>query len=205
METEAELCAGSKPSSVTVNRRSLLGTRSQTPSQSQAGSPRASDGVLGPIIFMAYINDFPKDIVSQVRLFTDDTAIYLTLEHQGDSDKLQKDLDRLQTWEARWDMEFNPSKCQVVRVTSSRDPLQTQYIRHGQVLEAVRSARYLGWISPATSSGIFMWTESQTTQIGHSDLLGVMLRLSPHKSGKWHINPLSVPAGVCFSSLGPPY
>ena len=50
----------------------------------------------------------------------------MTLEHQGDSDKLHRDLDRLQTWEARWDMKFNPSKCQVVRVTSSRDPLQTQ-------------------------------------------------------------------------------
>ena len=34
-----------------------------------------------------------------------------------------------------------------------------------------------GWISPATSSGTLMWTESQPTQIGHSDLLGVMLRL----------------------------
>ena len=99
--------------------------------------------VLGPILFLAYINDLPNDTVSQVRLFADDTAIYLTLEHQGDSDKLQRDLHRLQTWEAKWDMEFNPSKCQVVRMTSSRDPLQTQYILHGQVLETVSSARYL--------------------------------------------------------------
>ena len=66
------------------------------------------------------------------------------MKQQGDSDKLQRDLDRLQTWEARWDMELNPSKCQVVRVTPSRDPLQTQYILHGQVLKAVSSARYLG-------------------------------------------------------------
>ena len=107
-----------------------------------SGVPKGS--VQGPILFLAYINDLPKDIVSQVRLFADDTAIYLTLEHQGDSDKLQRDIDRLQTWEARWDMEFNPSKCQVVRVTSSRDPLQAHYILHGQVWEAVSSARYLG-------------------------------------------------------------
>ena len=75
--------------------------------------------VLGPILFLVYINDLPDDVVSRVRLFADDTAIYLTLENKSDSDKLQRDLDRLQTWEARWDMEFNPSKCQVVRVTSS--------------------------------------------------------------------------------------
>ena len=107
-----------------------------------SGVPQGS--VLGPILFLVYINDLPDDIVSQVRLFADATAIYLTLENKSDSDKLQRDLDRLQTWEARWDMEFNPSKCQVVRVTSSRNPLQTQYILHGQVLEAVSSARYMG-------------------------------------------------------------
>ena len=42
------------------------------------------------------INDLPQDIVSQVRLFADDTAIHLTLETEHDCDILQKDLDRLQ-------------------------------------------------------------------------------------------------------------
>ena len=55
----------------------------------------------------------------------------------------------LNAWEAKWDIEFNPSKYQVIRVTSSRTPLQTQYILHGQVLEVVSSARYLVLISPA--------------------------------------------------------
>ena len=85
----------------------------------KSGVPQGS--VLGPILFLVYINDLPDDIVSQVRLFADYTAIYLTLENKNDSDKRQRDLDSLQTWEARWDMEFNPSKCQVVRVTSSRN------------------------------------------------------------------------------------
>ena len=104
-----------------------------------SGVPEGS--VLGRILFLTYINDLPQDIVSQVCLFADDTAIYLTLEEKGDSDQLQRDLDRLQTWEARWNMKFNPSKCQLIRVTSSRTPLQTQYILNGKVLEAVR---YLG-------------------------------------------------------------
>ena len=107
-----------------------------------SGVPLGS--VVGPILFLVYINDLPQDIVSQVRLFADDTAIYLTLEEKGDSDQLQRDLDRLQKWKARWDMEFSPSKCQVIRVTISMTPLQTQYILHGQVLEAVSTTRYLG-------------------------------------------------------------
>ena len=57
--------------------------------------------VLGLILFSVYINDLPDDIVSQVRLYADNTAIYLALENKGDSDKLQRVLDRLQTWEAR--------------------------------------------------------------------------------------------------------
>ena len=100
--------------------------------------------MLGPIIFLVYINDLSDDIVLQVRLIADDTAIYLTLENKGDSDKLQRDLDKLQTWKARWDMELNPSKCQVVRVTSSRTSLKMPFILYGQVLEAVCSTRYLG-------------------------------------------------------------
>ena len=107
-----------------------------------SGVPQGS--VLGPILFLAYINDLPQDIVSQVRLFADDTAVYLTLEDGNDSETLQRDLDRLQAWESKWDMEFNPSKCQVIKVTSARTILDTQYILHGQVLEVVSSARYLG-------------------------------------------------------------
>ena len=41
-------------------------------------------------------------------------------------------------------MEFNPSKCQVVRLTGSKRPVKTDYILHGQVLESVTCAKYLG-------------------------------------------------------------
>ena len=58
---------------------------------------------------------------SQVRLFADDTAVYLTVEGQTDSKKLQNDLNVLQDTEKEWDLEFNPSKCQVVHITRSKD------------------------------------------------------------------------------------
>ena len=93
---------------------------------------------------MYMINDLPEQLVSQVRLFADDTAVYLTMDGVDSGRVLQNDLDTLSVWESRWDMEFIPSKCQVVRVTTSRNPINYMYQLHGQVLEVVTSARYLG-------------------------------------------------------------
>ena len=62
--------------------------------------------VLGPSLFLIYINDLPDTITSTVRLFADDTAPYLTIEGENDSTNLQHDLDKLSVWERNWDMEF---------------------------------------------------------------------------------------------------
>ena len=86
-----------------------------------SGVPQGS--VLGPILFLAYINDLPDGISSQLRLFADDTALYLTIKGEEDSSALQKDLDLLSVCEKKWDMQFNSSKCQVVQVTGPKTQL----------------------------------------------------------------------------------
>ena len=107
-----------------------------------SGVPQGS--VLGPILFLLYINDLPDNIKSQVRLFADDTAVYLTINTKSDGTTLQTDLDTMQAWEKKWDMSFNPSKCQVMHITKSRNPILMQYTLHDQILEAVDHAKYLG-------------------------------------------------------------
>ena len=83
-----------------------------------SGVPQSS--VLGPILFLAYINDLPDQVKSRVRPFADDTAIYLAISSEGESVTLQIDLHTLEVWEKRWDMSFNPSKCQVLHITRAK-------------------------------------------------------------------------------------
>ena len=70
--------------------------------------------------------------------------MYLTVTSKDDSQPLQQDLIKLEHWEKTWEMHFNPSKCQVMHICKSPNPINTQYVLHGQVLEAVEHTKYLG-------------------------------------------------------------
>ena len=107
-----------------------------------SGVPQGS--VLGPCLFLHYINELPEGIGSTVRLFADDTVMYLTIDNQTDSHRLQADLDNLAKWEKRWQMQFHPDKCQVLRITNKRKPIIFNYTLHDHVLATVTQAKYLG-------------------------------------------------------------
>ena len=98
--------------------------------------------VLGPILFFVYISGLPSELSSQVHLCRWHGHIPDSWRYRRW--KVVTDLDRLSLWGKWWDMEFNPSKFQVVWVTKTEDIINTVYILHGQVLEVVASAKYLG-------------------------------------------------------------
>ena len=102
-----------------------------------SGVPQGS--VLGPILFRVYINDLPEQVKSRVRLFADDTAMYLALSSHIEGQDLQNEK-----WEKMWDMNFNPSKCQVLHVARLKTPIETKYFLHDTMLNSVSSAKYLG-------------------------------------------------------------
>ena len=108
----------------------------------KSGVPQGS--VLGPCLFLAYINDLPNRVTSKVRLFADDTAMYSMVTSSEDQDHLQQDLHRLTDWEESWDMMFHPYKCSSLSITRSRHPLHPSYQLHDHTLGEVTAAKYLG-------------------------------------------------------------
>ena len=107
-----------------------------------SGVPQGS--VLGPCLFLFYINDIPNNISSRVRLFADDTVMYLTIRSTRDGNTLQSDLQKLGEWERTWQMEFHPGKCQVLSITRNKNIIKHEYSLHGNKLEHVDTAKYLG-------------------------------------------------------------
>jgi hypothetical protein len=108
----------------------------------QSGVPQGS--VIGPILFLIYINDLPENINSSVRLFADDTIMYMTMTNESDASALQADLDKLAAWEEKWQMKFHPDKCSVLCVTRSRTPNIHDYKLHQHTLKAEDKTKYLG-------------------------------------------------------------
>ena len=101
--------------------------------------------VLGPVLFLIYINNLPEYVSnSTVRLFADDTLLYLTIHNSSDCIKLQEDLNNLERWELDWQMSFHPEKCEVIHITTKKKPIIHKYTLHGHTLSSVPKIKYLG-------------------------------------------------------------
>ena len=108
-----------------------------------SGVPQGS--VLGPALFLLYINDIQDQIHSQMKLFADDSIVYREILSPEDHDILICDLDLLAKWSSKWLMYFNiKKKCAVLTITRKHHPSLHQYTIFGESLERVEEHDYLG-------------------------------------------------------------
>ena len=91
------------------HQRVVLNGKSSIWSTITAGVPQGS--VLGPLLFLIYTNDLVDNISSEVKLFADDTSLFIVVyDVDIAADQLNRDLKVISNWAHQWKMQFNPDK-----------------------------------------------------------------------------------------------
>ena len=136
----------------------------------ESGVPQGS--VLGPCLFLFYINDLPNGLASNVRLFADDAISYMTIENQHDAQNLQHDLNKIGGWAQQWMMVLNTDKCKVLTISRKRNKVQHEYHLNNSPLEAVDSVKYLG----VTITSDLKWTQHINNTVNKANNVLAFLR-----------------------------
>ena len=165
--------------------------------------------ILGPLLFLVDINNLPSAVKFPcIRLFADYSLLHRKICNQYDPELLQQDPQRLGDWENTCQMSFNPSKCNITRISSSKRKsvlLTTDHLQ-GQQLGVARSSNYLG----VTITDDLSWTNhAETVAAKGSRTVGFLRRnfrsdSAPPRSG---LPPLSLwyslHWSICINCLGP--
>lgn len=104
-----------------------------------SGVPQGS--ILGPLLFLIYVNDMPDGVKTTAKMFADDTKVYNDIKIVNDCELLQEDLNSLSHWSKKWLLCFNETKCVVLKIKMS---ILYMYTLNGHVLEQVSSQKDLG-------------------------------------------------------------
>ena len=114
-----------------------------SPAKVLSGIPQGT--VLGPILFIIYINDLLDNISSKGLKFADDTKIFRQITSKQDSTLLQTDMNLLEEWAKNWKLKFNHEKCHVLTIGKMENIQHTnRYIINDNEIEHVFEEKDLG-------------------------------------------------------------
>ena len=98
--------------------------------------------VLGPILFLVYINDLEEGVSGKILKFADDTKLFRKVKEIGDNFFLQDDIDKLVKWSEKWQMLFNFGKCKCLHTGSGNTGMN--YEMGGTILSKTVKEKDLG-------------------------------------------------------------
>ena len=109
-----------------------------------SGIPQGS--ILGPILFILFVNDIPELIKSIILMYADDTKLISAILSDSPTNSLASDLKLLEEWSEKFQMKFHPNKCHVMHF-GSKNPMHDYTMRKDNelhTLEKVSSEKDLG-------------------------------------------------------------
>ena len=136
----------------------------------KSGVPQGS--ILGPLLFLLFINDLPDSIKSRVLLFADDAKCYRSISSITDCLELQEDLNSLSFWSNTWNLHFNALKCSVLTFhpRHSESKFNHPYHMDSTTLQIKSSNRDLGVVM----SENLRWSEHYQSMLAKAyKLLGL--------------------------------
>ena len=109
-----------------------------------AGVPQGF--ILGPLLFFIFINDIVVDLDTNVRLFADDTSLYIIVDTPVNAAlKLNSDLLKIHNWATRWLVTFNPSKSESLLISRKRSDIDhPPLVMNDQPILEVNCHKHLG-------------------------------------------------------------
>lgn len=106
------------------------------------GVPQGS--ILGPMLFLLYVNDLPDIVDGLIVMYADDTSIVTRAADEGaTTNKLKVNLEEMEGWFSQNNLKLNINKTNFIKFTNNENTWQTSY--HGNILTGAENASFLGW------------------------------------------------------------